>query len=63
MSIVLKIKIDTKSLFVLMIMRSMFAKSAFSFGSSLDVLNINVSISDDVHQPFEWFELSVQKNC
>ena len=46
-----------------MIMRSMFAKSAFSFGSSLDVLKINVSISDDFHQPFKRFELSVQKNC
>ena len=35
-----KINIDTKSLFVHMIMRSMFAKSAFSFGSALDVLKI-----------------------
>ena len=54
-----KINVDTKSLFVHMIMRSMF----FSFGSSLDVLKINVSISGDIHQPFEQFELSVQKNC
>ena len=45
-----------------MIMRSMFVKSAFSFGSPLDVLKISVSISDDVHQPFERFELSVQKH-
>ena len=35
-----KINVDTKSLFVCMIMRSMFAKSAFSFGSALNVLKI-----------------------
>ena len=35
-----KINVDTKCLFVRMIMRSMFAKSAFSFGSALDVLKI-----------------------
>ena len=58
-----KINADTQSLFVHMIMRSMFAKWAFSFSSSLDVLKINVSISGDVHHPLERFELSVQKNC
>ena len=35
-----KINIDTKSLFVPMIMRSMFAKSAFSLGNALNVLKI-----------------------
>ena len=35
-----KITVDTKSLFVHMIMRSMFAKLAFSFGNALDVLRI-----------------------
>ena len=35
-----KINVDTKSLFMSMIMRSMFAKSAFSFSSALDVLKI-----------------------
>ena len=35
-----KINVDTKSLFMHIIMRSMFAKSAFSFGSALDVLKI-----------------------
>ena len=35
-----KINVDTKSLFVHMIMRSMLAKSAFSFGSALDILKI-----------------------
>ena len=35
-----KVNVDTKSLFVHMIMRSMFAKSAFSFCSALDVLKI-----------------------
>ena len=41
MSIVLKkTNVDTKSLFVHMTMHSMFAKSAFSFDSALDVLKI-----------------------
>ena len=44
----LKINFDTKSLFVHVIIRPTFAKSAFSFGSALDVLKINVSISDDL---------------
>ena len=35
-----KINVNTKSLFVHIIMRSMFAKSAFSFGSAFDVLNV-----------------------
>ena len=38
------INIDTKSLF----MRSVLAKSAFSFSSALGVLKINVSTSDDM---------------
>ena len=29
-------------------MCSMFEKSAFSFGSALDVLKINIGISDDM---------------
>ena len=41
-----KINVDTKSLFVHMIMHSVFAKSAFSFGSALDVLKIKNKISD-----------------
>ena len=35
-----KINIDAKSLFVHMIVRSMFAKSALSFSSALNVLKI-----------------------
>ena len=56
-----KINVDTKSLFVHMIMRSMFAKSAFSFGSSLYVLKINV-ISIITQVIIEILALSLAEN-